>query len=106
MDSGTTFDQMPAIKALQEHHDTKLSQVHLKDLLADKERNAALSHLNADGQFVLDFTHTKLDAEAFKLLGQVASEAKVFDKIKAMFAGEKINNTEGRSVLHTALRKP
>lgn len=55
---------------------------------------------------MLDFTHTKLDAEAYQLLGKVAEETKVFDKIRAMFAGEKINNTEGRSVLHVALRKP
>ena len=82
MDSGTTFDQMPAIKALQAHHDNNLSKTHLKDLLGDKERNAALSHHNAEGQFVLDFTHTKMDGEAYKLLGEVAQESKVFDKIK------------------------
>lgn len=69
MDSGTTFDQMAAVKALQQHHDTKLSQVHLKDLLNDKARNESLVHHDVQGQFVLDYTHTKLDGEAYKLLG-------------------------------------
>ena len=36
---------------------------------------------------------------------EVAKECKVLDKVKAMFSGEKINNTEKRSVLHVALRK-
>ena len=40
------------------------------------------------------------------MLGDVAKECGVKDKIKSMFSGEKINNTEKRSVLHVALRKP
>ena len=40
------------------------------------------------------------------MLVEVAKECQVLDKIKAMFNGEKINNTEKRSVLHVALRKP
>ncbi len=69
MDSGTTFDKMAAVKALQQHHDTALSRVHLKDLLADQARNASLVHHDVEGLFVLDYTHTKLDGEAYKLLG-------------------------------------
>ena len=40
------------------------------------------------------------------MLIDVANECQLSHKIKAMFAGDKINNTEGRSVLHVALRKP
>jgi glucose-6-phosphate isomerase len=40
------------------------------------------------------------------LLIDVANECQLSQKIKALFAGDKINNTEGRSVLHVALRKP
>ena len=106
MDSQSTFQKLASVEALQKHHDTVLSQTHLKDLLNTADRSSTMLHKSANGQFVLDFTHTKLDNEGFSLLGKVAEETKVFDKIKAMFAGEKINNTEGRSVLHVALRKP
>jgi glucose-6-phosphate isomerase len=106
MESTQTFEQQVAIKALKQYYDNELGQRHLKDLLADDARNAGLFLNSEQGKFGLDFTHTKLDLPAFKLLGEVAQDAQVFPKIKAMFAGEKINNTEGRSVLHTALRLP
>jgi len=101
-----TFDQRPATKALKQYYDNELSKQHLKDLLGNEERNAELFVNREQGNFCLDFTHTKLDQSAYKLLGEVAQEAQIFPKIQAMFKGEKINNTEGRSVLHVALRKP
>ena len=52
----------------------------------------------------MDFTHAKIDASAFGLLKDVANEAKIFEKIGAMFEGKKVNPTEKRSVLHVALR--
>lgn len=52
----------------------------------------------------MDFSHAKIDKEGFSKLMAVAEEAKVFEKIEAMFGGHKINNTEKRSVLHVALR--
>lgn len=54
---------------------------------------------------ILDTTHEKVDLQAIELLGGVAQECKVYEKIDKMFAGDKINPTEGRSVLHTALRR-
>lgn len=54
----------------------------------------------------MDCTHTKLDTKGLDLLKAVADETKVFAQIQSMFKGEIINNTEKRSVLHTALRRP
>ena len=52
----------------------------------------------------MDFTHAKIDADGFSKLLAVAEETKIFEKIEGMFSGQKINNTEKRSVLHVALR--
>lgn len=57
----------------------------------------------ADG-LLLDVSKTNIDSEALSLLIQLAADAGVADRRDAMFAGEKINATEGRAVLHTALR--
>lgn len=99
-----TFNHLPSVEALKKYHDETLGKVHLKTLLADKDRNAQL-RTNWES-IVFDMTHSKLDGQALDLLRKIVDEAKVFDKIQAMFKGEKINNTEGRSVLHVALRKP
>lgn len=55
---------------------------------------------------MLDYTHAKLDAGAMDLLKKVADETKIFEKVEAMFSGERINNTENRNVLHVSLRMP
>jgi len=57
----------------------------------------------ADG-LVFDWSKTSIDAKARDLLLDLARNAKVEDRREAMFTGEKINETEGRAVLHTALR--
>jgi glucose-6-phosphate isomerase len=57
-----------------------------------------------DGDLLLDFSKTAVDAEAMRMLGALAAAAGVEDKRAAMFAGKHINITEDRAVLHTALR--
>ncbi len=57
----------------------------------------------ADGMF-LDISKTNIDQEALSLLVDLAETAGIAAKRDAMFGGEKINSTEGRAVLHTALR--
>ncbi|WP_151717563.1 glucose-6-phosphate isomerase [Gemmobacter serpentinus] len=69
---------------------------------ADPGRAAAFSARHAGMLF--DFSKTNIDAEAFDLLVKLADGAGVATKRDAMFAGAKINETEGRAVLHTALR--
>lgn len=56
------------------------------------------------GGILLDFSKTSLTQESFSLLLQLAEQANVASRRDAMFAGEKINTTENRAVLHTALR--
>ncbi|QDC09488.1 glucose-6-phosphate isomerase [Oceanicola sp. D3] len=56
------------------------------------------------GDMLFDFSKTSIDTEALWLLMQLAEEAGVAAKRDAMFAGAEINDTEGRAVLHTALR--
>ena len=53
---------------------------------------------------ILDFTHSKIDQQGYSKLLELAEEVKLNEKIEAMFRGEKLNNTEKRSVLHVALR--
>lgn len=80
-----------------------LSQIHMRQLLADKERNTQLTKTH-DG-IMFDFSHEKLDGEAMDLLLKLSEERHLVEKFKQMFNGEKINKTENRRVLHVALRK-
>ena len=98
-----TFDQLPSIKALKDHFDNVTDKLHLRELLNQESRNEKLRVEHSD-KFIADFTHAKIDEDGFTKLLAVAEEAHLFDKIGAMFSGQKINNTEKRSVLHVALR--
>lgn len=98
--SGLT--SLDSIKALQDHY-KQLQQIHLKELLQDKSRNEKLQIKN--DHFVFNFSHEKLNQETLILLKQLSKEQKLKAKFENMFKGEKINLTEGRRVLHTALRK-
>ena len=100
----STFDKLASVSPLKTHYNTTLTNTHLKTLLSDSSRNEALR--TTCGNFILDATHTKIDAKGMEMLKAVAEETKVFEKIQEMFKGEVINNTEKRSVLHVALRKP
>ncbi|MES3023320.1 MAG: glucose-6-phosphate isomerase [Pseudomonadota bacterium] len=71
---------------------------------ADPQRFSKMS-LEAASLF-LDYSKNRLDARTLELLADLARERGVEQQRDAMFAGEKINLTEGRAVLHTALRAP
>ena len=87
--------------ALRDHHAAVEGRAIL-DLFADANRAEGFS-VKADGM-LLDYAKTNLDARGRDLLIALATTAKVAQKRDAMFAGAKINETEGRAVLHTALR--
>ena len=55
-------------------------------------------------EYLFDYSKNLIDAKTFELLQNLAEESKLKLAIDAMFSGEKINETEGRAVLHTALR--
>jgi glucose-6-phosphate isomerase len=83
-------------------HVERLSRVHLRDLLEDRERGERLRH--RVGPLLLDLSRQKIDGEALRALGEHV-EASGWQRARdAMFAGEPINTSEHRAVLHTALR--
>ncbi len=91
-----------AWQALLQHH-AEMKSVHIKELFAaDADRYNKFSV--ADNNFVFDYSKNIINEKTISLLIQWATECGLPDAIKAMFAGEKINVTENRAVLHTALR--
>ncbi len=94
----------PAWKALQAH-ETTLRNVHLRELFAQDPGRATRMALEAEGLY-LDYSKNRITPETLQLLLKLAEEAGVRARRDAMFAGEKINITENRSVLHIALRAP
>ncbi len=75
----------------------------IKDLFAEDPQRAARFSLEAAGWF-LDYSKNRIDAATMKALVKLAEKADLKAEIEKMFTGKKINATEGRAVLHTALR--
>jgi glucose-6-phosphate isomerase len=91
-------------KALKTHHG-QIQSLHLRDLFAnDPERGNRLT-AEALGLF-FDYSKNRITDETVKLLMELARESDLQSHIDAMFRGDKINFTEGRAVLHVALRAP
>jgi glucose-6-phosphate isomerase len=105
MENGATpLRNRPAWTALSEHHE-QLSGTHLRELFAsDPERGERLA-LEAVGIY-LDYSKNRVTDETLGLLVELAEQSGLRERIDAMFAGEKINVTEDRAVLHVALRAP
>lgn len=94
--------QSASWKALSEHAQ-QVRDLHLRDLFSqDSQRfqNFSRNELN----LLFDFSRQRVTSDTMRLLLQLANERGLRARIDAMFAGEKINNSEGRAVLHTALR--
>ena len=93
-----------AWKALTAHAKT-VGKQHLRDWFAsDPQRGERLTVPGAG--LVLDYSKNRIGGDTLKLLLQLADESGLAGKMDAMFGGEKINLTEHRAVLHTALRAP
>jgi len=91
-----------ALQALREHH-RQNGQFDLRETFkGDPSRFETFSASHDD--LTLDFSKTSVTEETLQLLGQLADAAGVIERRDAMFAGEAINSTEKRAVLHTALR--
>ena len=91
-----------AWKALQEHF-PEMRTVQMKELFRnDDDRFSRYSLVNRD--IVFDYSKNIITDKTVQLLLQLADECKLKDGIDAMFNGDKINETENRAVLHTALR--
>ena len=92
-----------AWKAL-EAHQSQLAHTTIADLFKQEENRFNDYSLTFENQILVDFSKNKINQETLKLLRQLAKESALDESINAMFTGEKINRTENRAVLHTALR--
>ncbi len=100
----TALTATPAWTALTSHHG-EIKQAHLRKLFADDPGRAERFSAEGAGLF-LDYSKNRITDETIRLLLQLADERGVAKRREAMFAGEKINTTERRAVLHVALRAP
>ena len=100
----TALTATPSWQALTTHH-AQIKDVHLRDLFADDPGRAERFSAEGAGLF-LDYSKNRITDETLRLLLQLAEERGVMKRRDAMFAGEKINTTERRAVLHVALRAP
>ena len=96
------ISQTPAWKALRAHQ-LHMADVHMRALFDDDPRRAARFSLEEAGLY-LDYSKNRIVPETLGLLLDLAHTARLGHAIGRMFAGESINTTEGRAVLHTALR--
>jgi glucose-6-phosphate isomerase len=92
-----------AWKAL-ETHQSQLAHTTIADLFKQEQNRFNDYSLTFENQILVDFSKNKINQETLKLLHQLAKESALDEAINAMFTGEKINHTENRAVLHTALR--
>jgi len=94
---------LEAWKALKAHYRDDMRTRTLKDLFR-RDRNRAERLTLTAGDLLLDYSKNHVNGRTLELFGQLARQAMVPAATEAMFAGEPINRTEDRSVLHVALR--
>src|SRR5208283_5081651 len=94
----------PAWRALAAHH-KKIEGAHLRKLFAADPKRGQRLTASAAGLF-LDYSKNRVTDQTLKLLLRLANESGLRERTDAMFRGDKINITEGRAVLHVALRAP
>jgi glucose-6-phosphate isomerase len=96
--------QTSAWKNLQHHFESIKDEHMVSWFNADSDRASKMNIKWED--FFLDFSKNRITPQTLKLLKDLAEEIQLDDAISKYFDGEKINKTEGRAVLHTALRAP
>ena len=94
---------LAAWQSLQTHYRDEMQSTSLGELFKRDKKRAEKFSLQA-GDLFLDYSKNHLNNDTRKLFAKLANEADVPAAIDAMFAGDKINTTEDRSVLHVALR--
>src|SRR5262249_16778303 len=93
-----------AWKALASHYE-QVRELHLRDLFKEDPGRGERLTVEDVGLY-LDYSKNRVTDDTLNLLGQLAEESGLRQRIDAMFNGEKINITENRAVLHVALRAP
>ncbi|MFF2408512.1 glucose-6-phosphate isomerase [Streptomyces sp. NPDC058092] len=102
--SRTRLNQTPEWTALGKHRE-QLGTTHLRQLFADDPERGTGYTLRV-GDLYVDYSKHLVTGETLRLLRELAAATGVAELRDAMFRGEKINTTEDRAVLHTALRAP
>jgi glucose-6-phosphate isomerase len=98
----STLTLLPEWRALDVHAQVA-RETHVRELFAsDSQRSTKFSRCEID--ILFDFSRQRVSEETLRLLLALAEARDVRGRTAAMFAGERINSTENRSVLHTALR--
>ena len=92
-----------AWQELQNHYDKEMKSVDMRQLFAAEPARFEHHSLKLD-EILFDYSKNIFNEKTLELLRRLAVESKVPEAIEAMFTGERINETENRSVLHTALR--
>ena len=97
-----TLTELPAYKKLQKHFQ-QVKQLHMRRLFSVDPQRVKKKSIEYNGLF-LDYSKNRISHETIPLLCELAKEADLESWRERMFSGDKINNTEDRAVLHTALR--
>jgi len=100
--SSPRLTTLPAWKKLQAHYD-EISDLHMRELFAGQPNRFEEFSIDLDYLF-LDYSKNRIIPKTMQLLTDLARECRVPEAIDNMFKGEKINTTEDREALHTALR--
>ncbi|MFF9490890.1 glucose-6-phosphate isomerase [Streptomyces flaveolus] len=103
-DGRTRINRTPEWTALAAHRE-ELGEVRLRDLF-DADPGRGTGYVLRVGDLYVDYSKHLVTDDTLRLLRELAAAADVFGLRDAMFRGEKINTTEDRAVLHTALRAP
>ena len=96
------LSELPAWRQLWPHYE-EMKSVHMRDLFAQDPDRARRYWLEVGG-LTLDYAKNRITDQTLNGLFELARESGLPEKMRAMFAGEKINNTENRAALHIALR--
>jgi glucose-6-phosphate isomerase len=104
MTEAQRLTERPAWKALEAHCAT-IRHLHLRQLFAEDPQRGERLTAEASGLY-LDYSKNRITDDTMRLLVRLAEECGLRERIAAMFCGERINVTERRAVLHTALRAP
>jgi len=96
--------QTKAWNKLQQHFES-IKEAHMTKWFEHQPERAQQMSLKWE-DFFLDYSKNRINAETLSLLKDLAEELQLSDAVSKYFGGEKINKTEGRAVLHTALRAP
>ena len=94
--------QLGAWQALQQHYQ-EIKDVHMRDMFEEDEQRFKKFSIGLN-DILYDYSKNRINDETIKLLLELAREVELGDWIEKFFQGEKINHTEHRAVLHTALR--